>query len=161
MGHSQNKRLRCTDSWVLPFPFVNVLHSYFQHIIKHELKVIMMLDVPPTPWERGRDCSLVGRRKFSPILSWVVEEYSSFLKRGGKIHWHRVPPNMPRNFLDCFSVWQFIKINVIVMAWTLCMYTFISQLVKLKNKIEMNQVDIGVVMSWLVLGNSLYFMKNL
>jgi len=33
------------------------------------------------------------------------------------------------------------------MAWTLCMYTFISQLVKLKHNIEMNHADIGVMMS--------------
>jgi len=33
------------------------------------------------------------------------------------------------------------------MALTLCTYTFISQLVKLKNNIEMNHADVGVVMS--------------
>jgi hypothetical protein len=38
----------CTDSWILALPFVNVLHSCFQLIIKHEFKVIMKLDVPPT-----------------------------------------------------------------------------------------------------------------
>jgi hypothetical protein len=40
---------------------------------------------------------------------------------------------------------KIIKINITIITWTLCIVTFISQLVKLENNMAMNHVDIGVL----------------
>jgi hypothetical protein len=41
---------------------------------------------------------------------------------------------------------EIIKININIITWTLSIFTFISQLIKLKN-MAMNHVDIGVLKS--------------